>query len=66
MASIQKSVEDALKAHRPTDQESRAELQRFREYYERVNKEGLVAPKEYDLPLIDTIGKSLSRVKRGR
>ena len=66
MVSIRKSVEDALKAHRPTDKESQAELKRYREYSERVYKEGLVARKVYDLPLIDTIGKFLGRVEGGR
>ena len=65
MVSIRKSVEDALKTHRPTDKESQAELERYRKYSERVHKEGLVVRKVYDLPLIDTIGKFLGRVQRG-
>jgi hypothetical protein len=37
------------------------ELSRLRDFYDKMSDEGLTAKKHYDIPLIDTVGRTIYR-----
>ena len=56
--TIEKKMEEVLaqpNSHGPDN----PEFQRLREFYEQKKREGVVRRQEYDLPPLDTIGRTL-------
>ena len=45
----------------PAEKRGDPSLQELREFYERMLKAGIVMKQRYDLPLVDTIGRSFHR-----
>ncbi len=56
MASIVEQVQEAI-ASAPTDPSRGEELRRMREFVAEATAKGLVVRREYELPLVDTIGR---------
>ena len=56
--TIEKKMKEVLAQPNPSGPDN-PEFQRLREFYEQKKKEGVVKKQEYDLPPLDTIGRSL-------
>ena len=41
-------------------------LQNLKEFYERMRREGIATKRDYDLPSMDTVGKSICRTSSRR
>lgn len=55
--SIVEEVETVV-AQGDAEREASADLRRLMAFYEEMQRQGLVRKQEYNLPLIDTIGRS--------
>ncbi len=57
--TLREQVEQTLSEEREITK--RPDFQKLNDFYEEMKKEGVALKKEYDLPPMDTIGRSLYR-----
>jgi hypothetical protein len=55
-SELTKTIEDMKSSY-----ESQKDFVELRNFYEEMNQKGLVVKKEYDMPLLDTVGRTIYR-----
>jgi hypothetical protein len=58
--TLREEVEKAL-SETKEELSKRPEFKRLNDFYETMKREGVIRPKEYDLPQLDTVGRRLYR-----